>query len=312
MKVCMVSEMSLRSRVDDLPISIVVVRPDQEPRAVLQLAHGVCGCKERFMPLMQFMADNGVVCVAGDHRGHGDSVRDASDLGYMYEGGYMALVDDMRMITDWAHRTFPAIPIYLLGHSMGSMAARIYTKYDDSAIDGLILTGSPSWDRMSFVGRALAAFVCMIGLSHARMPWAQELTSDKYNRPFRKEGPQAWICSDPQVCKVFRDNSKCNFSLTANGSYNLMSMMAETYNKDKWVVSNADLPIIFISGADDPVMGSIDRLHRSAQNICDRGYTNVTSVLFPGMRHEVLNEIGKEYVWKEILSFVGIKAAYDR
>ena len=97
MKVCMVSEMSLRSRVDDLPISIVVVRPDQEPRAVLQLAHGVCGCKERFMPLMQFMADNGVVCVAGDHRGHGDSVRDASDLGYMYEGGYMALVDDMRM-----------------------------------------------------------------------------------------------------------------------------------------------------------------------------------------------------------------------
>lgn len=260
---------------------------------------------------MHFMAANGIACVAGDHRGHGDSVLCQDDLGYMYEGGYMALVDDMRMITDWAHRTFPSMPLFLLGHSMGSMAARIYAKYDDSDIDGLILTGSPSWDRLSFVGRSLAALVCKLGFSRSRMMFSQNWTSRKYNRRFKDEGPQAWTCSDPQCRRLFKENPKCNFALTANGSFNLMSMMAETYRKDEWAVYNADLPIIFISGADDPVMGSIERLHRSAQNICDRGYTNVTSVIYPCMRHEVLNESGKEYVWKEILCFMGFKAVCD-
>lgn len=307
----MINEMTLRSRVDDLPVSVMVVRPDDEPKAVLQFSHGVCGCKERFLPVMQFMAANGVACVASDHRGHGRSVRSAEDLGYMYEGGYMALVDDLRMVTDWVHGAFPSKPVFLLGHSMGSMAARIYTKYDDSSIDGLILTGSPSWDRLSFVGRALAYMVCLAGFSHSRMSWSQGLTSDRFNRRFRKEGPQAWTCSDPQVRKAFRETPGCNFSLTANGSYNLMCMMAETYRRGKWAVTNAELPIVFISGDDDPTMGSEARFHRSVQNICDRGYMNVTSVLYSGMRHEVLNEIGKEKVWSEILDFIGIKAACD-
>ena len=141
----MTRELTLRSRIDDLNISVLVVSPEDKPKAVIQLAHGVCGCKERFIPMMEYMASRGVACIAGDHRGHGRSVRSVSDLGYMYKDGYMALVDDMRVITQWIHSTFPAIPVYLVGHSMGSMAARVYTKYDDSQIDGLVLTGSPSW-----------------------------------------------------------------------------------------------------------------------------------------------------------------------
>ena len=131
----MIREMTLNSRADGLGVSVMVVTPREAPRAVIQLSHGVCGCKERFLPFMNYMAGKGIACVAGDHRGHGASVRSADDLGYMYEGGYMALVDDMRMITEWAHETFPDVPLYLLGHSMGSLAARVYTKYDDSAID---------------------------------------------------------------------------------------------------------------------------------------------------------------------------------
>ena len=79
----MVKEMTLRSRVDDLPISVLVVAPDDEPKAVLQLAHGLCGCKERYMPFMEYMSMNGIACIAGDHRGHGKSVLSMDDLGYM-------------------------------------------------------------------------------------------------------------------------------------------------------------------------------------------------------------------------------------
>ena len=303
----MIREMKLQSRVDSLPIGVVVVAPEQETKAVLQFSHGICGCKERFMPVMQYMAAHGVACVAGDHRGHGRSVWSYKDLGYMYDGGYKALVDDMRMITDWVHDAFPGKPVYLLGHSTGSMAARIYVKYDDSSIDGLIVSGSPSWNPMSRVGRAIPCLLCKVGMSRHWMTNSQRGTSDKYYKAFRSEGDQAWTCSDPQVRRNFADNPLCNFTMTANCSYNVMCMMAETYNSQKWAVKHSDMPIIFISGADDPVMTSEKKFHQSVQNLCDRGYTNVTSVLYPGMRHEVLNEIGKEAVWAEILDFMGLK-----
>ncbi len=304
----MIKEMTLRSRIDELGISVLVVSP-QQPKAVIQFSHGLCGCKERFIPMMEYMAGKGVACVASDHRGHGHSVRTNDDLGYMYEGGYMALVDDLRLVTEWIHSTYPYSPVYLVGHSMGSMAARIYAKYDDSAIDGLILTGSPSWNPFSRVGKFLAGVMCMIGLSHHRMPLVQRMTSGRYNRQFASEGRQAWTCSDPQVRRSFEENPLCNFVLTANGSYNLMCMMGETYGDGRWTVSNPELPIFFISGSEDPTMVSEKRFHKAAQHICDRGYMNVSSAIYPGMRHEVLNEIGKEEVWDDILDFMGLKTS---
>ena len=205
-------KITLNSRVDSLPISILEVTPDalcQESvpvKAVLQLSHGMCGCKERYLPFMRYMASKGIVCVAGDHRGHGESVRSSDDLGYMYEGGYRAMVDDLRMITSWIVSRYPGLPIFLLGHSMGSMAARLYAKYDDSTISGLILTGSPSWEPFAYLGRAIAGLMCFLGMSHYRMERSQRMTSDKYNSRFAAEGTQAWTCSDPAERESFMAN----------------------------------------------------------------------------------------------------------
>ena len=156
--------MTFSSRADGLGISAMAIRPEGQVRAVIQLSHGLCGCKERFIPFMEYMARKGIACVAGDHRGHGASVRSDEDLGYMYEGGYMALVDDMRQITEWIHSTFPQTPVYLIGHSMGSMAARVYVKYDDSSIDGLILTGSPSREPLLWLAKTLSGLFCKFGM----------------------------------------------------------------------------------------------------------------------------------------------------
>ena len=302
----MMRTLMLTSRVDELNIGVLVVAPEQKPKAVLQLAHGVCGCKERFLPFMEYMSDHGVACVASDHRGHGSSVWSKEDLGYMYRGGYLALVDDMRLVTEWIHYHYPDIPVYVLGHSMGSMAARVYVKYDDTDIDGLILCGSPSWNPSSRFARFVTGFLCLVGLDHMRMNRSQRVASNRYNKKFADEGYQAWTCSDPEVRESYAHDKDCNFILTANGSYNVMCLMGETYNDDKWSVSNPCLPIYFISGDDDPTMLSEDEFHNSAQHICDKGYINVSSALYPGMRHEVLSEIGKEEVWSDILTFMGI------
>ena len=99
----MINEMILPSRIDGLGISVLVVRPEDKPKAVIQLAHGVCGCKERFLPFMEYMAHKGILCVAKDHRGHGESVRKTDDLGYMYDEGTDAMVEDMAQISRWIH-----------------------------------------------------------------------------------------------------------------------------------------------------------------------------------------------------------------
>ena len=190
----MIRTMTMRSPSDGLDISVIVVHPEDKPRAVLQISHGMCGCKERFVPFMEYMAGKGVACVAGDHRGHGGSVRSKEDLGYMYGGGYQALVGDLRMITDWIHSEYPGKPVYLLGHSMGSLAARVYAKEDDSSIDGLIVCGSPSWNPMTWVGLFLTTLLCRMGMSRVRMSLSQNIASKKYNRRFSSDGPQAWTC----------------------------------------------------------------------------------------------------------------------
>ena len=88
-----------------------------------------------------------------------------------------------------------------------------------------------------------------------------------------------------------------------------MCMMEETYEQGKWTVSNPSMPVVFISGSEDPTMVSESKFHRAAQNFCDSGYTNVTSAIYPAMRHEVLNEIGKEELWDDILDFMGLKTS---
>jgi alpha-beta hydrolase superfamily lysophospholipase len=296
----------LKSGYDDLNIAVGVCRPKTQPWAVVQLVHGMCGCKERFEPVMDFLSDNGIVCIANDHRGHGESVKDIKDLGYFYAGGYKGLVADARAVTDWGLKEFPGLPYYLLGHSMGSLAARIYVKQDDSALSGLIVCGSPSWNPMSVIGRILTGAACMIGLDRSRPGFLQTMTSDRYNRRFASEGPQAWTCSDPEVRRSFRENPRCNFRFTMNGANSLMKMMGETYCHKGWMVSQPKLPILFISGSEDPCMISEEKFYNAVEVMHKVGYQNVRFLIYPKMRHEILHEVGKQSVWSDVLDFIKI------
>ena len=274
------------------------------PKAVLQLVHGMCGCKERFEPLMKYLADNGIVCIASDVRGHGASIKSMNDLGYMYKGGYLALISDLRQISEWGHSEYPKLPYFLLGHSMGSLAARIYIRQDDSNISGLIVCGSPSWNPLSVIVKWLTMAGCAVGLGHNRPRFLQNIASNRFNSRFASEGPLSWTCSDPQVRKSYRENPLCNFRFTINGTYNLMAMLEATYSSGSWNISNPQMRVIFMSGSDDPCMISEQKFHRSAYQMLKAGYQNVSSVLYPNMRHEVLNEVDKMVVWKDILNFI--------
>lgn len=292
------------SHSDGLGISVMNVCPEGEVKAVLQIAHGMCGRKERFLPFMEYMAENGVACIANDHRGHGDSVLSDDDLGYMYGGRSNALVEDMREVTWIAEERYPGCPVYLLGHSMGSLAARSYLKRYDNALAGLLICGSPAYNPLSGFGRAMTGLMEDLGMGHMRPRVIHKLMSAELNHEFKAEGPQAWTCSDPEVRQAFSSDPKTSFRFTVNGSHCLMELMQEAYSRDGWNVTNPDLPVIFMSGEDDPCMGRASGLDKAVCALKEAGYRNVRIKTYPAMRHEILNEIGKERVWQDILSFV--------
>ena len=294
----------LTSTWDGLDIGIAVAKPQGPAHAVMQVVHGMCGCKERFEPFMEYMASNGVICIASDLRGHGESIRSTEDLGYMYKGGYKALISDLKQVSEWGKEKFKGLPFFLLGHSMGSLAARLYVKSCDVGLSGLIICGSPSWNPLSIIGKWFCGAGCALGLGHTRPEFLQKITSDRYNKKFVAEGPQSWTCSDPNERRKFRENPRCNFKFTLNGTHNLLSMMRETYRSDKWNVSQPFMPIIFLAGADDPCIISEQKFHQAIDHMHKAGYRNISSVIYPEMRHEVLNEIGKERVWNDILDFI--------
>ena len=222
----------------------------------------------------------------------------------MYSGGYVALVEDMKVVTDWIHRTYPDLPVYLLGHSMGSLAVRTYMKTHDDAVSGVILCGSPSDSPMAPAALSLARFLSRFSDGRIRTGAIQDMVSWMYNRRFASEGRNAWTCSDAEVRNAFAHNRSCSFDFTANAMVALMSMMKETYSHDGWAMSNPGMPVYFISGSDDPCMRSEAAFHASAQLLADVGYSDVTSAIYTGMRHEVLNEKDKETVWNDVLEHI--------
>lgn len=300
----MIENFKLRSSYDGLDISVIAVVPAGETKAVLQLAHGLCGSKERYIPFMEYMASIGVACVANDHRGHGESVRRPEDLGYMYSGGHKALIDDFYVVSKWISTRFASLPVFLLGHSMGSMVVRAYLKETDPYIEGVVLCGSPEPNPFAQAGYLICSLMCLIGLGRCRPKISQHLTSDSYNHDFISEGPNAWVCSDPEVRKVFSDDPKHNFILTFNGGKALTGLMLRTYAYGRRKTQHQDIPVLFISGEDDPCSGGESGLLKAVLAVREYGYRNIRMKRYPAMRHEVLNEIGKERVWQDIVDFI--------
>lgn len=294
-------KLAIDATADSLKISVLVAMPAQTPRAIVQLVHGMCEYKERYIPFMQFLTEQGYVVVIHDHRGHGQSVKSADDLGYFYEGGYKAAIDDAHAVTELIKARYPSLPLYLFGHSMGSMIVRSYAKRYDHELAGLIVCGCPSYNVGSSIGQRVAARAAKQHGDHYRSAKIQQLAFGNYNRRFANpQSPNAWVCSDTAVVARYDADPLCNFIFTANGFYNLFGVMQDAYSRDGWQMAHPQMPVWFISGADDPCLISPRKFAAAIENMRKVGYTDVTARLYPDMRHEILNETEKQTVWDDI------------
>jgi len=311
-------EFTLKSQHDSLALGVSLRIPEY-PVGILQLVHGMSEHRERYHAFMDYCAKRGFVVIIHDHRGHGASVKSTADYGYFYANGARGIVDDVHQITLYVRERFPDLPLTLLGHSMGSLIVRCYTKKYDADINRLIVCGSPSKRFGAGAGLLAVKLLQILKGERHRSPLVQKLSFSGYNEKSaqlaRQNGetvsltehypsPNSWVVSDPEIVAAYDADTRDGFTFTLNGFATLFRLMHEAYNKSGWQVTQPDLPIFFIAGANDPCIISAKDFDKAVDFMRHRGYHNVKSKLYPGMRHEILNERHKLQVWQDVLDFI--------
>ena len=295
----------LKASADDLDLAVMVFEPAGTPKGIVQIVHGMCEHKERYIGFMEYLASQGFVCIIHDNRGHGESVKSPDDLGYMYKGGWRALVDDVKVVNDYAGKRWPGLSLTLFGHSMGSAVVRSYAKRYDDTISRLFVSGCPSDNPATNVAIFLNRTIGLFRGERFRPALMQKLSFGTFNKPFASEGySSAWVCSDKDILKAYHSDPLCMYTFTVNGFDNLLHLMKDCYSAKDWKMSRPELPVHFISGAQDPCRVSDKALASAADLMKKVGYKNTDLKIYPGMRHEILNEVGKRQVWDDIVSLL--------
>jgi len=137
-----------------------------------------------------------------------------------------------------------------------------------------------------------------------RSQFLSYLSTGKGKEDFIKAGKGSWLTRNKEIADVFAQDPKCRFCFTVNGFENLFNLMKFTYKKRGYLLQNPNLPIHFVSGEDDAVLGGAQNWEKTLAFMREVGYQNVSGKLYPDMRHEVLNEIGNEEVYNDLLQFI--------
>ncbi|MEA4897078.1 alpha/beta fold hydrolase [Bacillota bacterium Meth-B3] len=297
--------LKVKSEADGLMLSVLIAEPEDEPRALVQIAHGMAEYKERYLGFIEALTRAGYAVLIHDHRGHGASAATASDLGYFGPAGAGGLLADLRQMAGLLTARHPGVPLCLFGHSMGSLAARAYARSDDGELSALIVCGCPSENPSAGAGRALVKVLKWLRGERHRSALMDKLT----NGPFRRQMPAlsgafGWLNSDPEAVAAYERDEKCGFNFTLNGYEALMGLMKAAYARDGWALRKPELPILFISGADDPCMIDRARLDAAVGRMREVGYTGVSLHVYEGMRHEILLEPGRAQVYADVIAFL--------
>lgn len=279
------------------------VSGETAPKAVLEIAHGMAEHSARYDAFAAFMAEQGYAVYMNDHAGHGRSAQISGH--FADENGWENVVGDLNALMDQAAENHPGLPLFLMGHSMGSFLSRSFLTRYGQRLSGCILCGTMGQNPGVKPGKALASLQCRVRGPRSRGKLIDKLSSAGYNKRYENPVNQfAWLSRDEEVCKAFAADKMCGFAFTAAGYRDLFTGLEEI-SSPRWAAAvPKDLPIYLVAGADDPVGNYGEGPKQVADMLRAAGVKNVELKLYPGMRHELLNELGKEQVYSDILDWL--------
>ena len=286
------------------------IKEGGEPKAVLQIVHGMVEYKERYHAFACYMAERDFVVVAHDHLGHGDSVISEEKWGYMTpEQPARVLIEDMQTLRQIAETDYPGLPYFMLGHSMGSFMLRMYLAKYGKGLAGAIIMGTGNNPRAAgLFGVTLCDLLAKVRGWDYRSSFVQSMTYDSSYKKYDVTGkkPQdSWLTKDQDIVRKYYQDPKCTYVFTLTGYKALFEAVAFDASSKNAAKLPKNLPLLLVSGAEDPV-GQLGKGVKEAAEIYKKaGCWDVSVRLYPGDRHEILNELDRLQVYADLERWMG-------
>lgn len=280
----------------------------RRPRAVIQIAHGMAEHAARYGRFAAAAVAAGYAVHADDHRGHGASVAAPDGQGFLAEAdGWELVLGDMSQLLDRIQAAYPGVPVILMGHSWGSFLARDLATRRGEELAGLILLGvGAGLGTLTAPGMALASAQSRLrGKRHpSRMLHA--LAFEPYNRHFAPSRTEVdWLTRDEEEVDRYIADPGCGFVSTAGFFHDILAGIASVSAPEHAAATPRGLPILLACGDQDPVGAMGKGARRVATTYRRAGVREVALTLYPGARHELLNETNREEVTADLLSWIG-------
>lgn len=291
---------------DGTPLHVYRWLPDGEPIAIVQVAHGMAEHAGRYERFAQALTDHGYAVYAEDHRGHGVTSQ-TTGVGYLADGdGFDTVAEDFVTVFDAATDEFPGIPRVLFGHSMGSMLARHFATKHSADISALILSGTAGDPGvMGKAGKVVATLESKVRGKRTPSPLMNKLVFGEYNKAFKPNRTDFdWLSRDEAEVDAYIADPQCGKVFSSGFYVDLLSGLDRINAEEHVATVRRDLPILLIAGDRDPVGANGKGVQAVGAQYEKVGVSDVTVILYPGARHELLNETNRDEVTEGILSWL--------
>lgn len=275
-----------------------------QPKAIIVFSHGMAEHKERYYDFIHFLNEHNYLCVIHDHRGHGESVLHPDDYGYFYDDSGKAIIEDLHVVVEYMKKNYPSNDIYIFSHSMGTLVSRNFLQRYDDKIKKIVFCGPPFNNKGAHLGYIIAKLMAKLFGEKYRSKLINAMAFGSFDKKFANSIANEWLCSDLTQVKLYNNNSKCGYIFTTNGFQCLFHLVKNCYHKASYLVKNKELKMLFIAGSDDPVIGNETKFMEEITFMNDLGYSHTSHILYPGLRHEILNEKNKNDIYQDILNFL--------
>jgi alpha-beta hydrolase superfamily lysophospholipase len=282
--------------------------PEGRPRAALQIAHGLAEHSARYARLAAALNAAGYAVYASDHRGHGPGAAPA-DLGHFAdEGGWGKVVGDLWTMNRLIAKEHPGVPIVFLGHSLGSFLGQDFVSRHSDALAGAVYSGSSGKPpAIATLGRLIARAERLRLGKRGKSQLLGQMWFGAYNKPFAPARTEFdWLSRDDKEVDAYVADPLCGFPLTTQIAIDVLDALPSLSTPQSLAPIRKDLPIYVFSGERDPVGANIQGL---IADLRGAGFTKLTTRIYPGARHETLNELNRDEVTRDLISWLDGVAA---
>lgn len=278
-----------------------------EPKAVVQVAHGMAEHIKRYESFAMFLNSNGIIVIGHDHRGHGQTGEKNGVYGFFAESdGFERAVDDMKEVYDHIKGQYPELPVFLMGHSMGSFLVRRFVQRFQVKLAGVILSGTGGNSGFILkIAKKLAKIQVKKWGNRAESPFLQKLTTGSYNKKFKNANTKyEWLTRDSEQVTTYLNDPYCG-KVGTTGFFQDLYYGLDMIHRDEEIAKiDKNLPFFLFSGDMDPVGSYTKGVNEMIKQLRKHDIKHIDFKFYENGRHEMLNEVNREAVCDDIYQWM--------